>query len=109
MSFQIGQQVVCVSERFSSDAYWRSIVRTFPKLNVIYTIRKIVEGCGEQRGLIGFLLYEIDNPLGRFIGENDTTVVSEPAFDSRHFRPVRPTSIEVFERLLTSKDLEVVA
>jgi hypothetical protein len=99
MSFHIGQQVVCVSERFSSDAYWRSTVRAFPKLNAIYTIRDIVEGYGEQQGLIGFHLYEIVNPRARFAGD-DETAKSEPAFDSRHFRPVKPTSIEVFEKLL---------
>lgn len=99
MSFHIGQQVVCVSDRFSPDPYWRSTVRAFPKLNAIYTIRQIVRGYGGQRGLIGFHLYEIVNPLARFI-DDDKAVLSEPAFDSRHFRPVKPTSIKLFERLL---------
>jgi hypothetical protein len=107
MSFHIGQQVVCVSDRFSCNPYWRSAVRTFPKLKAIYTIRDIVEGYGVQQGLIGFYLYEIVNPPARLAGD-DETVLSEPAFDSRHFRPVKPTGIEVFERLLATKDLEVV-
>jgi len=80
-------------------------VRAFPKLNTIYTIREIIEGYGEQQGLIGFHLYEIVNPLAHFNGYDEK---EEPAFDSRHFRPVKPTSIEAFERLLAPKDLEVV-
>ncbi len=97
MSFHIGQQVVCVSSRFSSHPYWRSTVRAFPALGGIYTIREIVQGRGEQQGVIGFHLYEITNPLAHFDGYAEK---EEPAFDSRHFRPMRPTSIEVFEKLL---------
>ena len=97
MSFHIGQQVVCVSSRFSSHPYWRSTVRAFPALGGIYTIREIVQGRGEQQGVIGFHLYEITNPLAHFDGYAEK---EEPAFDSRHFRQMRPTSIEVFEKLL---------
>ena len=32
MSFHVGQQVVCVNDKFSSDQRWRQTVRTFPSL-----------------------------------------------------------------------------
>lgn len=55
MSFQVGQQVVCVNEKFSDDKYWRQTVREFPKLRSAYTIREIRDG-GD---LVGFCFYEI--------------------------------------------------
>lgn len=101
MSFHIGQQVVCVNDRFSADPGWRRAVLRFPQLKAIYTIREIIigEDVG-QPGLIGFCFYEIVNP--------PTLPHGEPAFNSKNFRPVRPTNIEVLERLLAPKDLEVV-
>lgn len=91
MSFDIGQQVVCVNDRFSRDMRWRRTVHKFPILNSIYTIREIhVEG-----RLVGFCFHEILNPCTWFAAG-----YGEPAFNSRNFRPVKSTSIEVFERLL---------
>ena len=91
MSFHVGQQVVCVSDRFSSDMRWRRTVRTFPILKAVYTIREIhVEG-----PLTGFCFHEIVNPCTWFAAG-----YGEPAFNSRNFRPVKRTSIAVFERLL---------
>lgn len=95
MSFHVGQQVVCVSDRFSHSEYWRCAVRTLPRLNGIYTIREIREGYGDQRGLIGFCFYEFTNPRAQF-ERGDV----EPGFISKHFRPMRKTSIELFEKLL---------
>jgi hypothetical protein len=63
----------------------------FPIRYAIYTIREIhVEG-----PLTGFCFHEIVNPCTLFAAG-----YGEPAFNSRNFRPVKPTSIEVFERLL---------
>ena len=91
MSFHIGQQVVCVSDQFSSDIRWRRTVQLFPVRRAIYTIREIhVEG-----PLMGFCFYEIVNPCTWFAAG-----YGEPAFNSRNFRPVKKTNIEVFERLL---------
>jgi hypothetical protein len=104
MSFHVGQQVVCVSNRFSTDEGWRRAVREFPRLNSIYTIREIREGTGSQLGLIGFCLYEIVNPLSSYRHDGET-IWWEPAFDSRHFRPVKPTNIEVFKKMLAGKEL----
>jgi hypothetical protein len=50
MSFQIGQQVVCISDVFSPCRYWRARVRAFPRLNAIYTIRDMRE-VGDLLGL----------------------------------------------------------
>ena len=102
MSFHIGQQVVCVSDQFSANPGWRRAVLSFPQIKAIYTIREIVlgEDVG-QPGLIGFCFYEITNPPALELGE--------PAFNSKNFRPVRSTNIEVFERLLVPKKLEIVA
>jgi len=91
MSFYIGQRVVCVNVDFSREPTWRRTVRTFPKLNGVYTIRSICEA-GD---LIGFCFHEIVNPCGHF-----SRGYVEPAFDSRRFRPIRTTSIEIFEKLL---------
>jgi hypothetical protein len=99
MSFHIGQQVVCISDKFSCDMRWRRTVRTFPVLNAIYTIREIhVEGA-----LMGFCFYQIVNPRTLFAAG-----YGEPAFNSRNFRPVKATNIEVFERLLnpTSRKID---
>jgi len=96
MSFHIGQQVVCVDDKFSKEEYWRRSVRAFPQLHAIYTIREIID----YGDLIGFCFYELTNPRAYF-----SKGFHEPAFNSRNFRPVRKTSIEVFERLLAPTDL----
>jgi hypothetical protein len=95
MSFHIGQQVVCVNDCFSQRPYWRRAVRTFPRLGSIYTIREICE----EEGLIGFMFEEILNHRAHFKSGYD-----EPAFNSRNFRPVRKTSIEMFRKLLVPGD-----
>lgn len=91
MSFSVGQQVICISDQFSRHPYWRSIARTLPRLNATYTIRGISEG----NGLIGFQFYEIVNPCGHF-----RCGYTEPAFNSKNFRPVKSTNIEQFKKLL---------
>jgi hypothetical protein len=91
MSFYIGQQVVCVNDKFSSDKRWRQTVRKFPILNTIYTIREI----HTDGPLVGFCFYQIVNPNTWFAAG-----FGEPAFNSRNFRPVKTTNIEVFEKLL---------
>lgn len=91
MSFSIGQQVVCVDVNFSREPTWRSAVRKFPKLRGVYTIRDMrIEG-----ELIGLCFQEIINARANF-----SSGYVEAAFDSRKFRPLRRTSIEVFEKLL---------
>ena len=91
MSFHVGQQVVCVNDKFSSNQRWRQTVCTFPVRNTIYTIREI----HVEAPLTGFCFHEIVNPRTWFAAG-----YGEPAFNSRNFRPVKRTSIDVFERLL---------
>jgi hypothetical protein len=95
MSFQVGQRVVCVCVNFSHEPVWRSVVRVFPELGAVYTIRSIC-AAGD---LIGFCFEEIINPPGHF-----SRGFVEPAFDSRRFRPVRMTNIDVFRALLVPLD-----
>jgi hypothetical protein len=91
----VGQQVVCVNDVFSPCEYWRAAVAAFPRLHSIYTIRHI----REAHGLIGLCFYEIVSPPKQF-----SEGFVEPAFNSRNFRPVRKTSIAVFEQLLAPVD-----
>jgi hypothetical protein len=91
MSFHIGQQVVCINDEFSPCPYWRRAVSAFPKLHMIYTIRDI----REAHGLLGLCFYEIVSRRAQF-----AEGYVEPAFNSKNFRPVKHTSIEVFEKLL---------
>ena len=91
MSFYIGQQVVCVDVNFSREPTWRGAIRKFPKLKNVYTIRDM-RAEGE---LVGLCFEEIINARANFSSGR-----VEAAFDSRKFRPLRRTSIEVFERLL---------
>jgi hypothetical protein len=97
MDFYVGQRVVCVCVNFSREPVWRSVVRVYPRLGGIYTIRSICEA-GD---LIGFCFEEFVNPPGHF-----SRGFVEPAFDSRKFRPVRTTSIEVFHKLLLPREQE---
>jgi hypothetical protein len=96
MDLYVGQQVVCINDVFSPCAYWRARVSALPVLHGIYTIRST----REVRDLIGLCFYEIRSPRADF-----AEGVVEPAFNSRNFRPVRRTSIGVFERLLLPAEL----
>jgi hypothetical protein len=99
MSFHVGQQVVCISDVFSSCPYWRRAVGALPKLYMIYTIRHV----REAHGLIGLCFYEIVSPRAQF-----AEGYVEPAFKSKNFRPAKPTSIEIFEKLLAPAPAELL-
>jgi hypothetical protein len=96
MDLHVGQQVVCINGVFSPCEYWRQRVSAFPVLQGIYTIRSM----REVHDLIGLCFYEIRSPHAHF-----AEGYVEPAFNSKNFRPVRRTSIEVFERLLLPAEL----
>jgi len=100
MSLDVGQQVVCVNDVFSACPYWRAAVTAFPVLHGIYTIRHI----REAHGLIGLCFHEIVSPHRDF-----AEGYVEPAFNSRNFRPVKRTDIEIFKKLLVPADLLEVA
>jgi hypothetical protein len=104
--FHIGEQVVCVEADFWRNPKWRRMVQTVPERNTVYTVRSF----REDNGLLGLHLDEIVNPLVLFSGE-----WGEPAFLHTRFRPVRKSSIAVFEKILDSargnagrKELECV-
>jgi hypothetical protein len=96
MDFQVGQQVVCINDVFSPCRYWRAAVSAFPKLHGIYTIRHM----REAHGLLGLCFYEI-----RSAPKDFAEGYVEPAFNSRNFRPVKRTSIDMLEKLLARADL----
>ena len=92
-NFHVGQKVVCIDQhRPSAAASWiaQGIVPTYPAKGCVYTIRAIV--FHSYTGAALLLLEEVVNvvPAGML----------EPGFDAKHFRPVKTTSIEIFERLL---------
>jgi len=96
MSFCIGQRVVCVNDRFSRWPRWRRAARAFPKLNSIYTIREVCRSKDYgAEPFVAFCFYEIVNPPALF-----RAGYFEPSFLSKYFRPVKTTSIELFEKLL---------
>ena len=96
MSLYVGQQVVCVNDVFSPCPVWRAAVTSLPVLHGIYTIRHI----REAHGLIGLCFHEIISPPRDF-----SEGYVEPAFNSKNFRPVKRTSIEVFQTLLVPTKL----
>jgi hypothetical protein len=96
MSFHVGQRVVCINDVFSPCPYWRAAVSAFPRLCGVYTIRHM----REAHGLLGLCFDEIVS-LPREFAEGFV----EPAFNSKNFRPVKPTSIAIFARLLARTDL----
>ena len=91
MHFDIGQRVVCVDVNFSHEPLWRSCVSAFPRLNSIYLIRDI----RTAHELVGLCFDEIMNASADF-----AEGYVEAAFDSRRFRPVRSTNVEIFKALL---------
>ena len=91
--FYIGQCVTPVRE--ASAAARKQAARigaSFPIYGVVYTIRAIV--FETRTGETVLLFEEILNPVLR--GES-----LERGFRAVHFRPVKPTSIEVFRQLLS--------
>jgi hypothetical protein len=98
MSLAVGQQVVCINDVFSPCDYWRRAVREWPRRNGIYTIRAM----REVGDLVGLMFYELKSPCAEF-----AEGFVEPAFNSKNFRPVKPTSIAVFEKLLARDPVAV--
>jgi hypothetical protein len=95
VTFRVGQQVVCVDDRFSDRADWRRAVQTFPRMCSVYTIRQVVE----DGRLTGLCFREIVNQRALFGG-----MLLEPAFNSKNFRRVETSNIELFKRMLALTD-----
>jgi hypothetical protein len=90
--FHVGMQVVCVF-----DSWIDPRGAATPKNGLVYTVREIVDAAP----WLGLRFEEIVNP----VLDHDEGVM-ECDFDARAFRPVRTTSIEVFERLLAPSPKE---
>ena len=91
MSFRIGQRVVCVNVEFSQEPTWRTAVTVLPVLGFMYTIRSM----RAVDDVIGLCFEEMVHPFRHF-----AEGYVEPAFDSRRFRPLATTRIDIFEKLL---------
>jgi hypothetical protein len=98
MSFHVGQRVVCVCVNFSREPVWRGTIRVFPALNRIYTIRSL----RQVDDVIGLCFEEMVHLFSDF-----AEGYVEPAFDSRRFRPVRTTDIDLVPALLVPLDAEL--
>ena len=83
--FHVGQQIVCINDIGPSLPAGHA----HPVRGCVYTIRDIID-CGDR---VCLTLEEIVNPIRRS--------GRELCFKSRRFRPVKPTSIEVFHQLLS--------
>ena len=99
--FYVGQKVIYVNDRRSSDArhcVWDR--ETFPKVGSIYTIRAIVE-CRVAYGYDedGLLLMEIVNRPDHYVSPRGR-ITHELAFRVSRFRPIQTTSIDVFTDML---------
>lgn len=88
--YRIGQLVVCIRD-FSSRRPLPGEV--FPTKGMVYTVRDIVDGKLVGNNKTYIRLEEIVNPIEPRYGY-------EPAFHVLNFRPVKPTSIEVFNAML---------
>ena len=103
--FAIGQQVVCTYDGPWYD--YRSHIESAtnnPRCGMIYTIRGFYTPPVE---LLGLLFEEIPNPPY----DCGSHGMREASFDSRHFRPVKKTRIDVFTARLNptpTKELERV-
>jgi hypothetical protein len=93
-NFHVGQQVVCVDDAYR-DLGWRNVPNR-PVKGRVYTVREVLLYEYFDFGAKPALrLHEIINPEFDWIEGR-----CEIAFGFARFRPVRKTSIEVFERML---------
>jgi hypothetical protein len=96
--FQVGQKIVCVVDQDEWKPDPGCVVGRIelPVRGVVYTVRavRVIGTC-----LPCVLLREIEN------APRDTEFgVLEVAYDAQGFRPVRETSIEVFEKILAREN-----
>ena len=90
MSFEVGQLVACVD-----DSGFEPCDAPFPSRGAIYTIRGT--DMSWQEGTPVVYLEEIIRPPDPANAETNFPG-GEIGFYARRFRPVRPTSIEIFRR-----------
>lgn len=98
--FKVGQKVICVEEGFPPDTLWIRFVMWLwpfdaPTDGAIYTVANVIPAAG--RHPVCLELVELPSPA---------TEHWAAGFIASGFRPVvsRPTSIEVFTRMLGPKE-----
>ena len=98
MGFRIGQRVVCVDTRkWPRDYDFRP---KLPKRGAVYTVRAIVPCIADGYDEDGLRFVEIVNPRRLLRWPSGRRQRMELCFRMSRFRPVRTTSIEVFQKLL---------
>ncbi|MFG1388842.1 hypothetical protein [Xanthobacter versatilis] len=80
--FHVGQQVICIDDNWGSDGH--NIPIDAPKKGMVYSVREVI--------------FNVPFPSGHFF---DLEEVRCGLWDAEQFRPVKPTSIEVFRQLLS--------
>jgi hypothetical protein len=95
MTFRVGQKVVCVNAKPTSDSFWNYAV-TPPIEGKVYTVSK--SNFLNREGVEAIEIAEIKNPYGF-------------GFKALRFRPVveRKANISIFKRILNSVNQDVDA
>ncbi len=92
MKWFIGQKIVCIDDMSNGD---KSVIR--PEKDVVYTIRDIFDLKRQDKQLT-FLLREIVNDKRLYKDYEEG--IGEKCWLESHFRPVKETDIEVFNKIL---------
>ena len=92
---QVGDMVVCINENVLNP-YYKNLTTIYPKLNNIYTIREILI---DIDGLVCYRLEELPD---------QSLVMYDVVWEAVCFRPVKKTSIEVFEKLIESIPTDIL-
>jgi hypothetical protein len=94
-NFHIGQEIVCVDDRYTNDRYGATI-----RAGTKYTIAWVGwfdNPFSPDLSCVGVHLEEVQRRRSRSRGADTNIVVP---YRATRFRPVRKTSIEVFEAML---------
>ena len=101
-NFRVGQQVVCISEDWSgAGPDWLRIMKK-PSKGLVYTVREV--SCYEQCIFPFVVLFEeLRNPIMNWIpiGQFENGYLPE------NFRPVKTTSIEIFNAILENPKVPI--
>lgn len=99
--FHVGQFVVCVDGCFLPGRGYGDEV--LPKKGTVYCIRRL----GNGGDIPVLLLEEILNPVREYTIEDGTTRMMEPGFGLSRFRPIKETSLDVFDIVREPTNLRV--
>lgn len=106
LDFLVGQQVVCVDDKFKMGGYGHEI---HPKEKSVYTIRHIGEHPDPKfKDSPSCLLEEIVNPECNYSCGDGIVRKYEPFFALRRFKPCKKTDISVFTAMLNPTPIEVL-